>query len=61
MSMQLLGLMQDIDRRRFVVIDTAPTDHTLLLMDATGAYYCEIVRQMTQGSTSRTAMPSSPC
>ena len=37
-------------RRQFVVVDTAPTGHTLLLMDATGAYHREIVRQMTEGS-----------
>ena len=32
----------------FVVMDTAPTGHTLLLLDATGAYHREIARQMTQ-------------
>jgi arsenite-transporting ATPase len=32
-------------RDAFVVLDTAPTGHTLLLMDATGAYH----RQMVQG------------
>jgi len=32
--------------RHFVVIDTAPTGHTLLLMDATGSYHREMVRQM---------------
>ena len=32
--------------RKFVVMDTAPTGHTLLLLDATGAYHREIVRQM---------------
>ncbi len=31
-------------RTAFVVLDTAPTGHSLLLMDATGAYH----RQMTQ-------------
>ncbi len=33
--------------RKFVVMDTAPTGHTLLLLDATGAYHREIARQMT--------------
>jgi arsenite/tail-anchored protein-transporting ATPase len=33
-------------RRQFVVIDTAPTGHTLLLMDATGSYHREIARQI---------------
>ena len=32
--------------RRFVVMDTAPTGHTLLLLDATGAYHREVARQM---------------
>lgn len=30
---------------KFVVMDTAPTGHTLLLLDATGAYHREIKRQ----------------
>lgn len=33
--------------RQFVVMDTAPTGHTLLLLDATGAYHREIARQMS--------------
>ncbi|MGZ8804768.1 MAG: ArsA-related P-loop ATPase, partial [Microbacterium sp.] len=33
-------------RRTYVVIDTAPTGHTLLLLDATGSYHREIARQM---------------
>lgn len=32
--------------RKFVVMDTAPTGHTLLLLDATGAYDREVQRQM---------------
>ncbi len=32
--------------KKFVVMDTAPTGHTLLLLDATGAYHREIARQM---------------
>ena len=33
-------------RRHFVVIDTAPTGHTLLLLDATGSYHREVARQV---------------
>jgi arsenite-transporting ATPase len=33
-------------RRTFVVMDTAPTGHTLLLLDAAGSYHREIARQM---------------
>ncbi|WP_354475125.1 arsenical pump-driving ATPase [Marisediminicola sp. UYEF4] len=33
-------------RRKFVVVDTAPTGHTLLLLDATGSYHREIARQV---------------
>ena len=33
--------------KKFVVMDTAPTGHTLLLLDATGAYHREISRQMS--------------
>lgn len=32
--------------KKFVVMDTAPTGHTLLLLDATGAYHREVARQM---------------
>jgi len=35
--------------RRFVVMDTAPTGHTLMLLDATGAYDKEIRRKMSGG------------
>ncbi|MFN7430403.1 MAG: arsenical pump-driving ATPase [bacterium] len=35
-------------KRRFVVIDTAPTGHTLLLLDATGSYHREMMRQMSK-------------
>ena len=31
--------------KRFVVMDTAPTGHTLLLLDATGAYHREIAKK----------------
>lgn len=37
-------------RRQFVVLDTAPTGHTLLLLDATGSYHREISRQMSAGA-----------
>lgn len=33
-------------RSAFVVLDTAPTGHTLLLMDATGAYHRQMTRDM---------------
>ncbi|MDP3843899.1 MAG: arsenical pump-driving ATPase [Oxalobacteraceae bacterium] len=33
--------------KKFVVMDTAPTGHTLLLLDATGAYHREVARQMS--------------
>jgi arsenite-transporting ATPase len=31
-------------RHKFVVVDTAPTGHTLLLLDATGSYHRDIMR-----------------
>ncbi|MEX0769103.1 MAG: arsenical pump-driving ATPase [Balneolaceae bacterium] len=31
-------------KRKFVVVDTAPTGHTLLLLDTTGSYHKEILR-----------------
>ena len=43
-------------RRRFVVIDTAPTGHTLLLLDATGSYHRDIVRQLGNGGSITTPM-----
>jgi arsenite-transporting ATPase len=39
-------------RSAFVVLDTAPTGHSLLLMDATGAYHRQMMREFEgQGST----------
>ena len=38
-------------RRQFVVMDTAPTGHTLLLMDATGSYHRDVIRNL--GSAGR--------
>jgi arsenite-transporting ATPase len=37
-------------RNRFVVLDTAPTGHTLLLLDTTGAYHREIMRTARGGA-----------
>jgi arsenite/tail-anchored protein-transporting ATPase len=34
---------------KFVVMDTAPTGHTLLLLDAAGAYHRDVVRQFGEG------------
>ena len=34
-------------KREIVVMDTAPTGHTLLLLDATGAYHREVLRTAT--------------
>jgi len=34
--------------RGFVVLDTAPTGHTLLLLDQTGAYHREVARNATR-------------
>jgi arsenite/tail-anchored protein-transporting ATPase len=31
-------------KRQFVIMDTAPTGHTLLLLDATGSYHRDVVR-----------------
>lgn len=36
-------------RRRLVVLDTAPTGHSLLLMDATGAYHRQAIRDLGPG------------
>src|SRR5690606_15373101 len=43
-------------RSSFVVMDTAPTGHTLLLLDATGAYHREVTRQMRGGLHVRTPL-----
>jgi len=42
--------------KKFVVMDTAPTGHTLLLLDATGAYHRDIARQMGSGAHFTTPM-----
>ncbi len=43
-------------RHEFVVVDTAPTGHTLLLLDAAGSYHRDIVRQMGATEGFRTPM-----
>jgi arsenite-transporting ATPase len=42
--------------KKFVVMDTAPTGHTLLLLDETGAYHRDVVRQIG-GSGMRVTTP----
>jgi arsenite-transporting ATPase len=37
----------DQGKGRFVVLDTAPTGHTLLLLDATEAYHREVLRNLS--------------
>ena len=44
-------------QRGFVVLDTAPTGHTLLLLDATGAYHRETVRAYRAEHTGRITTP----
>jgi arsenite-transporting ATPase len=44
-------------QRGFVVLDTAPTGHTLLLLDATGAYHRETVRAYTKEHSGRITTP----
>ena len=44
-------------RRGFVVLDTAPTGHSLLLLDATGAYHREVVRAYTAEHAGRITTP----
>ena len=34
-------------KRQFVVVDTAPTGHTLLLLDTTGSYHRDVMRNST--------------
>jgi arsenite-transporting ATPase len=43
--------------RHFVVMDTAPTGHTLLLLDATGAYHREILRNATPSAQGHMVTP----
>jgi arsenite-transporting ATPase len=45
-------------RSGFVVMDTAPTGHTLLLLDATGAYHRDVVRNAEGGGSAVTPLMS---
>lgn len=42
--------------KKFVVMDTAPTGHTLLLLDATGAYHRDVMRHADQNVKYTTPM-----
>ncbi|MFN3831468.1 MAG: arsenical pump-driving ATPase [Allorhizobium sp.] len=44
-------------RTSFVVIDTAPTGHTLLLLDATGAYHRQMTRHLDDNAPGRMITP----
>lgn len=44
-------------RSAFVVLDTAPTGHSLLLMDATGAYHRQMVRELQGHGSTRMVTP----
>ena len=44
-------------RSAFVVLDTAPTGHTLLLLDATGAYHRQMTRQLETGGAGQIVTP----
>ncbi|MDN4987744.1 arsenical pump-driving ATPase [Bradyrhizobium arachidis] len=44
-------------RSAFVVLDTAPTGHTLLLLDATGAYHRQMTSQLAPTAAGRIVTP----
>ncbi len=44
-------------RSAFVVLDTAPTGHSMLLMDATGAYHRQMVREFEGHGAGRIVTP----
>lgn len=44
-------------RSAFVVLDTAPTGHSMLLMDATGAYHRQMTRELEGHGTARIVTP----
>ncbi len=41
-------------RRKMVVMDTAPTGHTLLLLDTAGSYHRDVMRHQTEEARVRT-------
>ena len=43
--------------RKFVIMDTAPTGHTLLLLDATGSYHKDIMRHQGRSDGTRLTTP----
>lgn len=43
--------------RQFVVMDTAPTGHTFLLMDATGSYHRDVLRHLDDAQRARATTP----
>jgi len=43
--------------RKFVIMDTAPTGHTLLLLDATGSYHKDIMRHQGKSDSARLTTP----
>ncbi len=47
---QALSRVMRESKETFVIVDTAPTGHTLLLLDATGAYHRDVVRNLQPGS-----------
>ena len=44
-------------RSAYVVLDTAPTGHSMLLMDATGAYHRQMVRELESHGTAHIITP----
>lgn len=53
---QALSRVMKESREKFVIVDTAPTGHTLLLIDATGAYHRDVVRHLQPGIRAVTPM-----
>jgi arsenite-transporting ATPase len=50
------GLLTEA-RRRFVIIDTAPSGHTLRLLDLTGSYHRQIIRGVDDNARRRLTTP----